>query len=38
MVFAKELIELESRKIHMEPMVMGKKLGLKSTAWSRRKK
>ena len=27
-----------NRKIYREPIVMGRKLGLKSTVWTRRKK
>ena len=28
----------ETKKVYREPIVMGRKLGLKSTVWSRRKK
>ena len=28
----------EKRKMYREPIVMGRKLGLKSTVWTRRKK
>ena len=31
-------IQSEIRKIYREPKVMGRKLGLRSTVWTRRKK